>query len=278
LEVAAQVATITLDRPSRLNAATDQMVEEFIGCLDRTDHDEEVRVVVVTGAGRAFCAGADLADGAGTFDYSGRPDGGPHRDNGGRLSLRIFASRKPVIAAINGPAVGMGITMTLPMDVRLASRSARFGFVFARRGIVPEACSTWFLPRLVGISQAIRWTTKASLFGSEEALSAGLVSGVYDDKDLLPAASALAAEMAQSAPASVALTRQLMWQGLTAAHPRYSHWAESAALDQRGRSADAGEGVRAFLDKRPPAFTDPVDEALFDVFQGWPEPPAEPGV
>ena len=252
------VATVTLDRPGRLNAVTAQTIEDLLAAFDAADADDAVRVVVVTGAGRAFCAGADLGAGGGSFD---RPTddavraAAEHRDGGGRVTLRIFDMTKPVIAAINGPAVGFGITMTLAMDVRLASTAARIGFVFARRGVVPEACSTWFLPRLVGISRAVEWMSTGRVFGAEEALAAGLVSRVVPPDDLLPAAHALAREIADNTSAvSVALSRQMLWKLLGADHPMAAHRLDSLGMFWTGRSADAREGVTAFLDKRPARF------------------------
>jgi enoyl-CoA hydratase/carnithine racemase len=260
------VATITLNRPDRLNAWTARMGHELIDAFDRADGDDDVRAVIVTGAGRGFCAGADLAEGRETFQV-GQTDLEVHRDGGGVLALRVFACRKPVIAAINGSAVGIGATMTLPMDIRIASDAARMGFVFVRRGIVPDAASSWFLPRIVGISRALEWTTSGRLFTAGEALEAGLVRSVHPAQEVLLAAQAIAREVVDhAAPVSVALTRQMLWQMLGAGHPMQAHRAESRALYARGRSADAAEGVAAFLEKRPAAFPDRVSqEALIDV-------------
>lgn len=270
------IATITLDRPDRMNAFTDQMMADLIAAFDVTDAADDVRAVIVTGSGRAFCAGADLAGGDATFDYAQRSDGdspvrpdgsvdfGHHRvrDTGGRVALRIFASLKPVIGAINGAAVGIGATMLLPMDFRLASESARFGFVFARRGIVPEAASSWFLPRLVGIGQALEWCFSGRVFGADEALKGGLIRSVHAADDLLPAARALAIALtAESAPVSVALTRRMMWGMLGAPHPMDAHRIDSRGVWVRGGSDDAKEGVTSFLDKRPATFTDRVSDA-----------------
>jgi enoyl-CoA hydratase/carnithine racemase len=269
-EVDAGVATITLNRPDKLNAFTTRMMHELIDAFDRADADDEIRAVIVTGAGRAFCAGADLSAGGATFAKGGSDDqtaAGVPRDGGGMVSLRIFESLKPVIAAINGPAVGVGITMTLPMDIRLASTSAKIGFVFARRGIVPEACSSWFLPRLVGISQALEWCYSGRVFSADEALAGGLVSSVHEPDELLPAARSIAADIVENTSAvSVALTRRLMWAMLTADHPMEAHRADSRAILERGRSADAREGVESFLAKRPAVFTDRVSDGLPDVF------------
>jgi enoyl-CoA hydratase/carnithine racemase len=270
-EVADGVLTITLDRPDRLNAFTATMARELLEAFDRADADDDVRAVVVTGAGRAFCAGADLGSGGDTFDWSDRATeaGEAPRDTGGQVSLRIYASLKPVIAAINGPAVGVGITMTLPMDVRLAAAGAKIGFVFVRRGIVPEACSSWFLPRLVGIAQALEWVETGRVFTAEEALAGGLVRSVHAPEDVLGAAQALAREMAsETAPVSVALARQLIWRMAGAAHPMDAHRADSRAMFARGQSADAREGVGAFLDKRAARFPDRVSGGLPEVFPG----------
>jgi enoyl-CoA hydratase/carnithine racemase len=269
-----RVLTITLNRPDRLNAWTPVMFKELLAAFDRADADDEVRVVVVTGAGRGFCAGADLAAGGETFDYRRRgvTDEVP-RDNGGRFTLRVFESQKPVIAAINGPAVGVGATMTLPMDVRLAAEEAKIGFVFARRGIIPEACSSWFLPRAVGISRAMEWVATGRVFGAQEALEAGLVRSVHPTGELLDRAYALAREIADNtAPVSVALARRLMWTMLGAEHPMIAHRADSRGMFQRGRSADVREGVASFLEKRPAKFPDRVSDGLPDVFPGWTTP------
>jgi enoyl-CoA hydratase/carnithine racemase len=272
-EVADRVLTITLDRAERLNAFTEAMGAELIEAFERADRDDEVRAIVVTGAGRGFCAGMDLDAGGSTFDYGEQPAGEIPRDGGGRVVLRIFASTKPVIAAINGPAVGVGITMTLPMDIRLVAESARLGFVFTRRGIVPEACSSWFLPRIVGISQAMEWVASGRVFSAQEALAGGLVRSVHPDGELLDAARELAQEIAQNtAPVSVALARRLMWSGLGAAHPMEAHRADSRAMFARGRSADAREGITSFLEKREPRFADRVSEELPELFPGREEP------
>jgi enoyl-CoA hydratase/carnithine racemase len=266
-ETADHVLTITLNRPDRLNAFTPTMGRELIEAFDRADADDDVRVIIVTGEGRGFCAGADLGGGGSTFDWRDRQEGdGVPRDGGGQVALRIFDSLKPVIAAINGPAVGVGITMTLPMDIRLAAAGAKIGFVFARRGIVPEACSSWFLPRIVGISQAMEWVATGRVFTSEEAVTGGLVRSIHPGGELLGAARALAAEIAESAPVSVALSRRLMWTMVGAEHPMDAHRADSRAMFARGQSADAIEGVTSFLEKRDPAFTDKVSDGLPDVF------------
>ena len=274
-EVSDGVATLTLDRPDALNAITMTTIDEIIDAFDHSDADDDVRVVVVTGRGRAFCAGADLSAGDATFE---RPEGvdesgGRWRDEGGLIALRIFRSLKPVIAAINGPAVGVGITMTLPMDIRLASETARMGFVFARRGIVPEACSSWFLPRVVGISRAMEWAATGRVFPATEALQAGLVRSIHPPDELLPAAYALAAEIAENtSPVSVSLIRQLMWRTLGEDHPMAGHRLESAAIAALGRTADVKEGVDSFLAKRPPAFTSRVSTDMPAFFPWWDEP------
>jgi enoyl-CoA hydratase/carnithine racemase len=276
-EVTDRVLTITLNRPDRLNAWTATMARELIEAFDRADADDEVRAVVVTGAGRGFCAGADLADGGETFDYRARGNTDPvPRDNGGVFTLRVFESTKPVIAAINGPAVGVGATMTLPMDIRLAAQGARIGFVFARRGIVPEACSSWFLPRLVGISRAMEWVATGRVFDAEEALQAGLVRSVHSGESLLDAAYQLCKEIVDNAaPVSVALARRMMWRMLGAEHPMLAHRADSRGMFARGQSADAREGVTAFLEKRAAEFPDRVGDGLPDVFPGWRAPEFE---
>ena len=274
IDITEGIFTLTLNRPTQMNAFTPQMTAEMIAAFDLADADDAVRAVIVTGAGKAFCAGADLGAGGATFDYAKRPDkleqGSPvladgsvdynHpgvRDNGGKLSLRLFACKKPVIGAINGAAVGIGATMQLPMDFRLASEAARFGFVFARRGIVPEAASSWFLPRLVGIGQALEWCYSGRVFGADEALKGGLVRSVHAPDDLLPAARALAHELTgESAPVSVALTRNMMWRMMGAAHPMDAHRLDSRLIWSRGASADAAEGVASFLEKRAAVYPD----------------------
>jgi enoyl-CoA hydratase/carnithine racemase len=273
-ELADHVLTITLNRPDRLNAWTHTMFDELMRAFDRADADDEVRAVIVTGAGRAFCAGADLERGGETFAKPEHQDADTiPRDQGGRLTLRIFDLAKPVIAAINGPAVGIGATMTLPMDVRLAADDARIGFVFVRRGIVPEACSSWFLPRVVGISQAMEWVATGRVFGAQEALTGGLVRSLHPKTELLDAANALAREIADNAaPVSVALARRMMWTMLGAEHPMLAHRADSRGMFYRGRSADAAEGIAAFLEKREATFPDKVSDGLPEVLPGWTAP------
>lgn len=290
-EISDGILTITLNRPDRMNAFTTGMMKEMVAAFDMADVDDGIRAVIVTGSGdRAFCAGADLGTGGATFDYAKRPDRLEHgwpfkgdgsvdfshesvRDNGGRLTLRIFNCKKPVIGAINGAAVGIGVTMQLPMDFRLASDTARFGFVFARRGIVPEAASSWFLPRLVGISQALDWCYSGRVFGAEEALRGGLVRSIHAPADLLAAARALAKELtAESAPVSVSLTRQMMWRMLGASHPMEAHKMDSRAIWVRGQGGDAQEGVTSFLEKRPASYTDSVVKDL-PHFSPWMDEP-----
>jgi enoyl-CoA hydratase/carnithine racemase len=273
-ELAERILTITLNRPERLNAWTPIMASELIDAFERANADDEVGAIIVTGAGRGFCAGADLAGGGETFDW--RKRGGQAErpeDNGGQFTLRVFDSLKPVIAAINGPAVGVGATMTLPMDVRLAAEDARIGFVFARRGIVPEASSSWFLPRVVGISRAMEWVATGRVFSAEEALRGGLVRSLHPASELLGAARELAREIVENAaPVSVALTRRMLWRMLGAEHPMIAHRADSRAMFARGQSADAVEGVTSFLEKRPARFTDRVSDGLPDIQPDWVEP------
>jgi enoyl-CoA hydratase/carnithine racemase len=262
---------LTLSRPDRLNALNPRMLEELLRALDEIDADDEVRAVIVTGAGRAFCAGADLGGGGATFDTS-RASARVPRDGGGLVTLRIFDCKKPLIAAINGPAVGVGVTMTLPMDVRIASEQARFGFVFARRGIVPEAASSWFLPRVVGISQAMEWVATGRVFPAAEALAGRLVSRVVPPEALLPTARALAREIADhTSGISVCLARQLLWKMLGADHPMEAHKLDSRVMNALGASPDAYEGVSSFLEKRPAKFTGKVSSDLPDVFPWWTE-------
>jgi enoyl-CoA hydratase/carnithine racemase len=278
------VATITLNRPDKLNAFTTRMRDEMVAVFDETDADDAVRAVIITGAGRGFCAGADLSSGGKTFDYASRSDsareehrvGDVYRDGGGITTLRIFRSLKPVIGAINGPAVGIGVTMQLPMDIRLASTEARFGFVFARRGIVPEAASTWFLSRVVGMQTALEWCFTGRVFNAQEALERGLVRSVHAPQDLLPAARALAREIADNtAPVSVALTRQMLWRMAGEDHPMKAHRVDSRAVQARGQSADAREGVSSFLEKRQPAYPNKVSTDMPAFFPWWQEPPFE---
>ncbi|GAA1087853.1 MULTISPECIES: enoyl-CoA hydratase-related protein [Pseudonocardia] len=282
-----RVATITLDRPDRLNAFTPTMARELIAAYDRADADDAVRAIVLTGRGRGFCAGADLGRGGASFDPTDPQRaadragvgtiGGVVRDGGGTVTMRMAALRTPVIAAVNGPAVGIGATMTLPADIRLAGASARFGFVFARRGLVPEAASSWFLPRIVGVSRAMEWAATGRVFDAAEALDGRLVSRVLPDDELLGAAYAIAREIADNTSAvSVALTRQLLWGMLGAPSPWDAHRADSAAIAHLGQGRDVAEGVTSFLEKRPPAFPDTVsDDYPGHVLPHWPAPPAD---
>jgi enoyl-CoA hydratase/carnithine racemase len=279
------ILTITLNRPDRLNAFTTQMMTDLIAAFDRADADDAVRAIVVTGAGRAFCAGADLSEGAASFDYGAqglgsavRADGSVDyahdlmRDTGGRLALRIFACLKPVIGAFNGAAVGVGATFPLAMDVRLASETARFGYVFARRGIVNEGASSWFLPRIVCLPQALEWSLSGRIFGAAEAKAGGLVRSVHAPDDLLPAAYALAREFADgTAPVSVAMIRQMLWRMAGEAHPMVAHRLDSRLVFDRGRSGDAAEGVASFLEKRPAKFAERVSQDLPPSYPWWVE-------
>ncbi|MFM8015057.1 MAG: crotonase/enoyl-CoA hydratase family protein [Actinomycetota bacterium] len=272
-DVSDAVATITLSRPEKMNAFTGVMMRELLEAFNLVDADDAVRAVIVTGDGKAFCAGADLSGGAKTFDdgdWSSPNDDRVRRDGGGQVTLRIFDCKKPVIGAINGAAVGIGATMTLPMDVRLASTAARIGFVFTRRGIVPEACSSWFLPRVVGISRAAEWVYTGRILSAQEALDGGLVRAVHAPDDLLPAARTLAREIADNTSGvSVALSRQMLWRMLGASHPMAAHRADSRGIQLRGRSADAHEGVTSFLEKRAAKFSDSVSSDLPDIFPDW---------
>jgi len=276
LEINDGIATIWLNRPDKMNAFTERMRYEVLDALDRTDANDDVRAVIFTGRGRAFCAGADLSSGEGTFsrggsDVMGR--NGVPRDGGGTVSLRIYESKKPVIGAINGAAVGVGVTMTLPMDIRLASTSSKFGFVFSRRGIVPEAASSWFLPRLVGISQAMEWVASGEVFPAEDALAGGLVRSVHEPDDLLPAAYALARRLTESSsPVSVAVARKMMWRMLGADHPMEAHKVDSRGILERGRSEDVKEGINSFFEKRAPQFPDKVSDGLGTIFSDWEDP------
>jgi enoyl-CoA hydratase/carnithine racemase len=282
-EVAEQILTIRLNRPEKLNAFNATMQRELIEAFDAADRDDDIRAIIVTGAGRAFCAGADLSSGADTFDRDAKrgairrlPDGrvdysdASARDGGGQVTLRIFDCLKPVIAAVNGPAVGIGVTMQLAMDIRIASENARFGFVFSQRGIVPEAASSWFLPRIVGISQALEWCYTGRVFPAQEALAGRLVSKVVPPDELLPTARRLAREIAtKTAPVSVALIRQMMWRMLGADHPMEAHKVDSRGIYTRGRSDDVKEGVMSFLEKRPAVFKDKISSDMPDYFPWW---------
>ena len=277
------IAVLTLHRPDKMNAFTGKMMQEMIAAFDETDKDDDIKVVIVTGSGeRAFCAGADLSEGAKTFDYDARASSGEagrtdktdiQRDGGGRVTLRIFESLKPVIGAINGAAVGIGVTMQLPMDIRIASDNARFGFVFNKRGINPEAASSWFLPRLVGISKALEWCYTGRVFPASEALAGGLVSEVVPQADLMSRARELAREIADNtAPVSNAVTRHMMWRMLGAEHPMDAHIVDSASIYERGQSADAKEGVMSFLEKRPAKYEGSVSKDMPTFFPWWKDP------
>ena len=268
------VLTITLNRPEILNAFNREMLAEIIDALDKADADDNVRAIIITGTGRGFCAGADLSVGGDTFNADARDDreGGLQRDGGGRLTLRIFECKKPIIAAINGAAVGIGATMLLPMDIRLCSTQAKIGFVFSRRGIVPEACSSYFLPRVVGISQALEWCYSGRVFPADEALAGGLVRSVHEPEGLLAAAQVIAREIADNTSAvSVTLIRQMMWKMLGSDHPMEAHKVDSRGIYYCGKSADVKEGVESFLEKRPAEFPLKVSEDMPEFFPWWEE-------
>ena len=260
---------ISLNRPEKLNAFTKTMQDELIRVFDYTDQNDDIKSVVITGEGRAYCAGADLVDGPNTFNYAeegNRLSNDDHRDGGGLVALRIFRSKKPVIGAINGDAVGVGATMTLPMDIRIASKSARFGFVFSRRGAVPEACSSWFLPRIVGISKALDWCYTGKVFNSQEALQNGLVSDVISDDKLIERALEIGSSYSRKTSAiSVSLSRQMMWNMLAATHPEEAHILDSMAMERMGKSPDIKEGIASFLEKRAPNFSMKVSKDLPDL-------------
>lgn len=274
-DVQDRILTITLNRPEKLNAFTRLMRDELLDAFDKADADDDVRAIILTGAGRGFCAGADLSAGADTFNYAKRDLSGdkhPDRDGGGLVTLRIFDLNKPIIAAVNGPAVGIGSTMLLPMDIRLASTEARIGFVFTRRGVVMEAASSWFLPRVVGINRAMDWVMSGRVFPAQEALDAGLLKSVHAPADLLPAARCIAAEIRDNAaPLSVALCRQMMWKMLTADHPMEAHKLDSKGIRTLGKTADAREGITAFFEKRLPKFSNKPSTDLPDFYPWWSE-------
>ena len=279
LDIADGIATVTLHRPDKMNAFTRTMMAEFIDAIDTTDADDSVRAVVVTGHGdRAFCAGADLTpdDGGHVFSDPNPVDDLSDervRDGGGRLTLRLFDSKKPLIGACNGVAVGVGATMQLPFDIRLASDTARFGFVFARRGITPEAASSWFLPRLVGMQTALEWCMTGRIFDAQEALDAGLVRSVHPQAELMDAALGLAREIAEnSSPISVAMTRAMLWRLSAEDHPMKAHRIDSRTIYRLSRGADAKEGIASFLEKRPPDFTGKVSQDMPDFYPWWQEP------
>ena len=280
-EVKDKILTITLNRPDRLNAFTGQMMNDLISAFDSASNDDEVRVVIVTGEGRGFCAGADLGAGEATFNRDKNPrvkktDDQENlewlRDGGGRTTLAIYDCSKPIIAAINGPAVGVGVTMTLPMDIRLASEEAKFGFVFARRGLVPEAASSWFLPRIVGISKSLEWTFSGKVFDAEEALKGGLIRSVHSKDSLLDEAKKIANEIIENtSPVSVSMTRQMLWKMLGADHPMEAHKVDSRAIYELGKGEDTKEGVNSFLEKRPPEFPSKVSKDMPDFYPWWDE-------
>ncbi len=270
-EVEENILTITLNRAEKLNAFTGLMLKELLDAIDRADADDEVKAIIFTGAGRGFCAGADLSAGGNTFNHES--DGrGLHPDGGGVLTLRLFECLKPLISACNGPAVGVGATMQCAMDIRLASETARYGFVFSKRGVVPEACSSWFLPRVVGISTALEWAYSARIFDASEALEKGFVRSIHKPDELLPAARKLAREFAdQTSSVSVAMIRQMMWKMLGADHPMEAHKVDSRGIFYTGKSADAIEGVESFLEKRPPDFKGKVSTDMPEFFPWWQE-------
>lgn len=273
-DVEDSVATITLNRPERLNAFTPTMREEVVQALEQVNADDQVRAVIFTGAGRAFCAGADLGAGGGTFDHSKESiPAAEHRDGGGLLTLAMFKCLKPVISACNGAAVGVGATMQCAMDIRLASENAKYGFVFARRGIVPEAASSWFLPRIVGVSRALEWCYSGRIFGAQEAKDGGFVRSIHSPDTLLEAARAIAREIANNTSAiSVALIRHMMWRVPSADHPMHGHRIDSQGIFHTGASQDAQEGVSSFLEKRPASFPGRVSQDMPSFFPWWEEP------
>ena len=280
-EIKDKILTITLNRPDRLNAFTGQMMNDLISAFDSASKDDEVRVVIVTGEGRGFCAGADLGAGEDTFNRDKNPRAKKTkdeenlewlRDGGGRTTLAIYDCSKPIIAAINGPAVGVGVTMTLPMDIRLASEDAKFGFVFARRGLVPEAASSWFLPRIVGISKSLEWTFSGKVFDAKEALDGGLVRSTHPKDTLMDEARNIANEIIENtSPVSVSMTRQMLWKMLGADHPMEAHKVDSRAIYELGKGEDTKEGVNSFLEKRSPEFPSKVSKDMPDFYPWWDE-------
>ena len=281
-DVKDKVLTITLNRPDRLNAYTGQMQSNLIEAFDKAGKDDGIRAIIVTGAGRGFCAGADLGAGGNTFNREVRNNKGETegikddpesmRDRRGRTTLAIFDCPKPIIAAFNGPAVGVGVTMTLPMDIRIASEEAKFGFVFARRGLVPEAASSWFLPRVVGINKALEWTFSGRVFSPEEAKEGGLIRSIHPADKLLEEANKIAQEIVENTSAvSVAMTRQMLWKLLGADHPMEAHKVDSRAIYELGQGGDAKEGVESFLEKRSPEFPSKVSEDMPEFYPWWEE-------
>ena len=271
------ILTITLNRPDKLNTLDNAMASELCAAVDHADQDDNVRVIIFTGQGKAFCAGADLENGQDTFNYDDShpfaQTGKAPRDTGGVIALKLFNAKKPIIGAINGAAVGFGATMLLPMDIRIASTTAKFGFVFTRLGITPEAASSWFLPRVVGISKALEWTARGNIFDADEAFKAGLVSYVVDSNRLLPQAITIAREIAdKAAPVSVTLARQMMWRMMSEDHPMAAHQLESIGMYQRGKQADVAEGIQALLEKRAAKFVNKPSQDMPDIYPWWQEP------
>jgi len=274
LEQRENIAVLFLNRPNKLNAFTFSMMEEIIGALDSLEVDDSVHAVIITGKGRAFCAGADLSSGQDTFNPSfddfAVQESDFRRDSGGILTLRMYKFLKPIVVACNGPAVGIGASMQLAADIRLASDQARFGFVFNNRGIVPDACSSWFLPKIVGISRALELTYSGRIIDAQEALQLNLVSSIHDSEDLLSSAVDITKKMVQnSAPVSISLTRQMLWRSLESSGPYDAHVIESKAIDSRGASEDAKEGVSSFLGKRPAEFKNKVSSDMPEFFPWW---------
>ena len=276
-EVKNGIATVAMNRPDKMNALGTAMGKELIAVFGQADRDDDVRVVVVTGVGKAFCAGADLSAGGSRFDYSSQPGKevpiSEHRDGGGQIALAIFRCRKPVVAAINGHAVGVGITMTLPMDIRIVAEDAKIGFVFTRRGVVPDACSSWFLPRIVGISKAAELVYTGRVFRAAEEAHSGLFNWVVPHDEVLTKAMSIAKEIAENTSAvSVALSKALLWHGLGEADPQSVHLIDSRCFYWAGRQKDAYEGVESFLEKRPPRFALRVSSDMPDFYPWWKEP------
>ena len=269
-----KVLTIQFTRPEKMNTFSGQMLKDIMEVLDDAEKDDEVRAVIFTGSGKAFCAGADLSSGEDTFDMSDRQkkDQNVQRDTGGVLTLRLFDFKKPLIAAINGAAVGVGVTMTLPMDIRICSDKAKFGFVFAKRGIVPEACSSWFLPKIVGISNALQWCLSGKIFQPTEALEKGLITEITSEEDLLKRAKEIASDFVDSTSSlSVTLIRQMLWKMLGADHPMEAHKVDSRGVYFLGKTGEASEGVLSFLEKRDPNFPGKVSKDLPEFYPWWTE-------
>ena len=265
---------ITFTRPDEMNTFSGKMMVEIMETLDEAESDDSVRSVIFTGSGRAYCAGADLSQGEKTFDWSKRDSkvNGVAIDTGGMLTLKLYDFKKPIIAAINGSAVGVGVTMTLPMDVRIASDNAKFGFVFAKRGIVPEACSSWFLPRIVGVSQSLEWMMSGEVFSAEEALKGKLIREVTSQENLVPRALEIAQKFSDKTSAvSVSLTRQMVWKMLGEKHPMSAHKIDSRGVYYLGRSNDVAEGISSFLEKRDPEFSDTVSKNMPEYYPWWKE-------